>query len=170
MANIRENIVEVELEARQLHRSFASHMLGEGDINAQIYGVRLFRNGEPENVEGTVTGYFIRADDQTVVMEGEKEGNVAKVTLEESCFAVPGNFMLAIKVTSGTMTNTLRIVDGTILDTVKGDIIDPGNVIPDLSDYEALAERIEAAAEETEGIEFSVSQIEGTRYKLVADI
>lgn len=170
MANIRENIVEVELEARQLHRSFASHMLGEGDVNAQIYGVRLFRNGEPENVEGTVTGYFIRADDQTVVMEGEKEGNVAKVTLAESCFAVPGNFMLAIKVTSGTMTNTLRIVDGTILETVKGDIIDPGNVIQDLSDYEALAERIEAAAEETEGIEFSVSQIEGTRYKLVADI
>ena len=33
MANIRENIVDIELEASQLHRSFAPHMLGEGDIN-----------------------------------------------------------------------------------------------------------------------------------------
>ena len=168
MANIRENIVDIELKGSQLHRSFVSITLGEGDNNCQVYGVRLFRNGEPENVEGSVAGYFIRPDGQAVLMDGEKSGNVAKVMLEESCFIVPGNFTLAIKILSATMTNTVRIVDGTILDTVVGTPIDPGGVIPDLSDYEDAADRIEAAAEVIEGATFETENISGTRYKLIA--
>lgn len=168
MANYRENIVDIELEARQLHRSFVSITLGEGDSNCQVYGVRLFRNGEPEDVEGSVVGYFIRQDGQPVLLDGEKDGNVAKVMLEESCFTVPGNFMLAIKILSASMTNTVRIVDGTILDTVVGTPIDPGGVIPDLSDYEDAADRIEAAADVIEGATFETENISGTRYKLIA--
>ena len=168
MANNRENIVDIELNACQLNRSFNNHILGEGDEKAQIYGFRLFRNGQPEEIVGSVAGYFIRPDGQTVALVGEKNGNEGYVTLEESCFAVSGIFLLAIKIVSANMTNTVRIVDGTILDTVKGEIIDPGGVIPDLSDYIEYAERIEEAAETIEGLTIATQQISGTRYKLVA--
>ena len=170
MADYREHIVDVELEAGQVHRSFVNFSIGEGDINSQRYGVRLFRNGEPENVSGSVVGYFIRPDGNTVALTGSKSGNEAWVTLSQSCCAVEGQFMLAIKITSGSMSNTVRIIDGTIVDTVKGAVIDPGNVIPSLADYTDLAEAIEAAAESIEGITIDVSQIEGTRYKLIAAI
>ena len=168
MANIRENIVGIELEGSQLHRSFASNLLGEGDIGCQKYGVRLFRNGEPENIDGSVVGYFIRQDGQTVTIAGEKDGNVGTVTLEEACFVVPGNFTLAIKITNASMSTTVRIVDGTIVDTMAGDLVDPGSVIPDLSDYEDYAEAIEAAAETVEGLTLGTTKITGSRYKLTA--
>ena len=171
MANYREDLVDIELTSGQLHRTFANHMLGEGDENCQRYGVRLFRNGEPEDITGaSAVGYFIRADDQTVVLTGGVNRNVAWVELEKSCFMVEGNFTLSIKITGTDITNTLRVVDGTIVDTVKGAMIDPGNVIPSLADYTALAEAIEEAAESIEGITIDVSQIEGTRYKLIAAI
>lgn len=171
MANYREDIVDIELAAGQLHRTFANHMLGEGDENCQRYGVRLFRNGEPENITGaSAVGYFIRPDSETVVLTGGVSGNMAWVELEKSCFMVEGTFTLSIKITGTDITNTLRVVDGTIVDTVKGSMIDPGNVIPSLSDYTDLAEAIEEAAESIEGITIDVSQIEGTRYKLIAGI
>lgn len=168
MDNIRENIVDVELEGSQLHRSFASNLLGEGDIGCQKYGVRLLRNGEPEDIDGSVVGYFIRADGQTVTLTGEKDGNVGTVTLVESCFVAVGNFTLAIKITNASMSTTVRIVDGTIVDTMAGDLVDPGSVIPDLSDYEDYAEAIEAAAETVEGLTLGTTKITGSRYKLTA--
>lgn len=169
MANYREDIVDIELTSGQLHRTFANHMLGEGDENCQRYGVRLFRNGEPEDITGaSAVGYFIRADNQAVVLTGGVSGNVAWVELEADCFLVEGNFTLSIKITGADITNTLRVVDGTILDTIKGSMIDPGSVIPDLSDYMQYAEDIEAAAEVIEGVTFEAQQITGTRYKLVA--
>lgn len=171
MANYREDLVDIELTSGQLHRTFANHMLGEGDENCQRYGVRLFRNGEPEDITGaSAVGYFIRADEQTVVLTGGVNGNVAWVELEKSCFMVEGNFTLSIKITGTDITNTLRVVDGTILNTVQGDIVDPGNVIPDLSDYDEAADRIEAAAEITEDMVFEATQIEGTRYRITAQI
>ena len=62
MADYREHIVNIDLESGQVHRSFANFAIGEGDINSQRYGVRLFRNGNPVDVEGSVVGYFIRPD------------------------------------------------------------------------------------------------------------
>ena len=150
MAVYREDIADIELSTGRVHRTWMNHPLGEGDAEADVFGFRVFRNGEPVNITGqTCSGYFIRADGTTEVINGGAVSeNKAMLTLPAACYAVQGNFTLAIQLTSSGITKTLRIVDGTIVDVIKGAINDPGGVVPDLDSeaLEDLLDRVEAAA------------------------
>ena len=135
MANYREDIVDIELTGGSLHRSFLSKSIGAGDIKANRFGVRVFRNGTPVQLGGTCAGYFINAAGGTVaITNGTVNGNVAYVTLPEACYAVEGNFCLAIKVSLSGETVTMRIVDGTVTRTCTDTAYDPGNIIDDIED------------------------------------
>lgn len=140
MANYKEDIVDIELENGNLHRSFLKHSIGMGDALANRFGVRAFRNREPVQLAGTCTGYFIRADGATIAVTGTIDGNVAYVTLTDTCYAVEGYFCLAIKVASGGETVTLRIVDGTVNRTSTNASVDPGTIIPSIEDLIATIE------------------------------
>ena len=143
MANYREDIVNIELSTGLIHRSFLKKSIGEGDKKADRFGVRAYRNGVPENLSGTCSGLFIRADGATVpVSDGYVSGNLAYVTLPETCYAVEGYFSLAIKVTTANDITTLRIVDGMVSRTSTDVAADPGTIIPSI---EALIEAIDEA-------------------------
>ena len=146
MANYREDIADIELTGGSIHRSFAQHAIGGEDEAANRFGIRAFRNGVPENINGSVFGLFIRADGGTVAIEsGTVEGNVAYVTLPSACYAVEGCFTLAIKVTSTNMTGTMRIVDGMVSRTSTDAIVDPGTIMPTIDDLiEAINEAVES--------------------------
>lgn len=145
MAIYKEDIVDVELENGTIYRSFLGHSIGSGDNQANRYGVRVFRNGQPENIGGSCAGYFIRQDGETVaIINGTVNGNMAYVTLPESCYTVEGNFTLAIKCTGGGVTGTLRIVDGVVSQTSTDVIVDPGTIIPSI---DALVAAISEAME-----------------------
>lgn len=145
MAIYKEDIVDIELESGSIHRSFLNHTIGSGDDNANRFGIRVFRNGEPEEIGGTCAGYFVRADGETVVIsDGAVNGNTAYVTLPESCYAAEGQFALAIKISSGSITGTMRIVDGVVSRTSTEVAVDPGTIIPSVS---ALIATINAAVE-----------------------
>lgn len=169
MALHREDIVDIELESGSVHRSFMNQVVGEGDANANRFGFRCLRKGEPVDLAGsTVIGHFIRADGNTVEINGGYvEGPVAYVTLPESCYAVEGQFSLAIKLIGGGVAGTIRMVDGTVINTTNGTIIDPGTVIPDLSDYLEVVEDAEEAAETIRGISITTELISGTDYATV---
>lgn len=152
MANYKEDIINIELENGTLHRSFLHHSIGEGDAKANRYGVRVFRNKEPVALGGSCRGFFIRADGATVTIpDGVVTGNVAYVTLPETCYAVEGVFSLAIKVINGSETVTMRIVDGVVSRTSSGSAVDPGTIIPSV---EAMLAEI-AAAEATIPLDYS---------------
>lgn len=143
MANYREDIVDIELTGGNIHRSFMNHTIGQGDDDANRFGIRVFRNGQPEALVGDCFGLFIRADGETVPIEnGVVDGNTAYVTLPPACYAVEGNFTLTIKVNGGGVTGTMRIVDGVVSRTSTSVVVDPGTVIPSV---EALIEAIDAA-------------------------
>lgn len=144
MANYREDILAIELENGNLHRNFLQHTIGGGDALANRFGVRVYRNGMPVALTGTCTGFFIRADGGTIpINNGVISGNVAYVTLIDTCYAVEGVFSLAIKITDGSETVTMRIVDGLVSRTTTGEPIDPGTVIESV---EALIAAINEAA------------------------
>lgn len=152
MAIYHEDIVDIDLNSGSIHRSFLMHSIGEADKNANRFGIRTFRDGEPETLGTAVcTGYFIRADGGTVLLDtGVVDENVAYVTLPQSCYAVEGNFCLVIKMAgvdaSGTnVTGTMRIIDGVVTNTTTDTVIDPGGVIPDINDLLELIEEAEAA-------------------------
>ena len=135
MANFHEDIVNIELENGNIHRTFLNHSIGAGDNSANRFGVRLFRNGVPENVSGSCFGLFIRADGQTVTINnGTVTGNTAYVTLPEACYVVEGQFCLTIKVSGTGNAVTLRIVDGVVSRTSTSVLVDPGTVIPSIED------------------------------------
>lgn len=170
MAIYHSDIADINLESGTIHRSFAQKTIGEADANANRYGVRLWRNGEPENVGGsTCMGYFIRnANGDTVTINGGMfSGQEAFVELPEACYAYDGGFTLVIKLVGGGVTGTMRIVDGTVINSMHGTPIDPGTTIPDLSDLMDVIERAEAAAETIAGISVTAELVSGDNYGIV---
>lgn len=167
----RIDIVEINLDKGNLHRSFVNKQIGEGDQNGNVFGGFLIKNGGPVDITGsTVTGYFIRSDNSCVVIEGDASGNEFMVTLPAQCYAVEGNFSLAIKVTGSEKTETMRIIDGTVVNTATGTVIDPGSIVPDLEELMDVIERAEAAAEEVATFIVTEELIEGTDYRLIVNV
>ena len=172
MAIIHTDIADIELNSGTVQRSFAQKIIGEGDTKANRYGVRLWRNGEAESVGGsTCMGYFIRhANGDTVTINGGLfSGQEAFVELPEACYAYDGGFTLVIKLVGGGVTGTMRIIDGTVVDSMIGAPIDPGSVIPDLEDLLEVIERAEDAAEVIAGISVYAQQVEDDNYAIVVN-
>lgn len=169
MAIYREDIVDIELESGSVFRSFMNKSIGEGDALGNRFGFRCFRNGVPVSLIGsTVVGHFIKPNGETVeISDGAVTGDTAFVTLPASCYTVEGQFTLVIKLIGGGVTGTIRMVDGTIVSTTNGDVIDPGSVIPDISDYLAVIEDAEEAAETVYGFSVTTELISGEDYTLV---
>ncbi len=168
MAIFRNDIVDIELESGTVFRSFMNKSIGEGDENANRFGFRCLRNGVPVSLTGSaVLGHFIQADGNTIQLTGEVDGDTAYVLLSADCYAVEGQFALAIKLSGGGVTGTIRMVDGTVVSTTNGAVIDPGNVIPDLSDYLAVVEDAEEAAEAVFGFSVTTELISGNDYAII---
>lgn len=168
MAIYREDIVDIELESGTVFRSFMNKAIGEGDNNGNRFGFRCFRNGVPVSLAGSgVIGHFVRADGNTVQLTGAIDDNTAYVTIPATCYAVEGQFSLAIKLSRGGIVGTIRMVDGTVINTTNGAVIDPGSVIPDLADYLAVVEDAEEAAETVFGFSVTTELISGTDYRIV---
>jgi hypothetical protein len=91
------------------------------------------------------------------------------VELPESCYAYAGGFTLVIKLVGGEVTGTMRIIDGTVIDSLIGTPIDPGGAIPDISDLMAVIERAEDAAETIAGISVYAQQVEGDNYAIIVN-
>ena len=163
----KEDVIDFDLETGNTNRSFSHKILGEGDIKGNRFGIRITRNGEEINMTGvSVIGYFINANGDTEVINGERSGSKCWVELPEACYTVEGKFTLSIKISDGTTITTVRIIDGTIENTAVGTAYDPGQVIPNLEDFEELVERVEEAAETIEGINITNTLISGTRYRI----
>ena len=143
MAIYKEDIVDVDLNNSNIYRNMMMKTIGEGDKLANVFGVRILKNKEPVSMPGaTCNGYFIRSDGATIVIEGTVGGNVATVALPQSCYAYEGTFSLAIKVTCDGITDTIRIIDGVVLNTETGHYVDPGTIMPTIDE---LMDAIDAA-------------------------
>lgn len=166
-----ENWAVVDLQAGQLHRSFATFVAGEADVSGNQIGVKLYNNGAAVTLSGaSCVGYFSRANGTTVVITGAVSGNTCYVRLPSSCYSVEGNFSLAIKLIQSGVTTTLRIVDGTIVNTTMETLVDPGTTIPSLADYTALVTRAEAAAATIDHLSTSATVVAGDRYKCIVTL
>ena len=115
MAIYKEDIVDIELESGTIHRSFLCHAIGLGDNQGNRFGVRLFRNGAAENVgSASVTGLFMAPNGTNYIINGSgnvwKSGNVAGVILPSGCYAVEGQFTLAIKLSLSGVVTTIGLL------------------------------------------------------------
>ena len=155
MAINKENFRRVEL-ATGIVRDSLPVVIGEGDIEADRFGVEVFRGAgdTPTDLTGMdCTGYFIRQTGDTVVITGTVDGNRAWVDLPQACYAYEGQFSLAIKLVGGGVTGTMRIVDGVVRRTTTDTTVDPGTLVPSIED---LIQAIEDASDEIEAVVASI--------------
>ena len=133
--------VDAEILMTPIRTLYAS-----GDKNAHTFELSIYRNKEPLKIDGAgVIGYFLRADGYTVPVSGTASGNVAKVTLAESCYTVVGQFNLIIKVTVGSERKAVFWGNGYVTRSQTDSVIDPGKTIPSLDELLAQIAAVEAA-------------------------
>ena len=100
------------------------------DNAGNLIGVQITDDGEPAVVSGGVMGYVIRSDGGTVVIPGTLVENRASIVLPSSAYAVPGAISIVIKIG----TTTVGACTGYVYQSSTETIIDPGQVVPDLSE------------------------------------
>ena len=110
--------------------------LFSGDRDGNLIGVSVVNNGTAVTLSGTCMAYIIRADGQTIEMQGTVSGNKASVVLPSSAYIIVGPISIVLKVDNVTVAACATYVHETATDTV----IDEDNVIPSLEDvYEKLS-------------------------------
>lgn len=136
----------------QLQRTLLRGPLVQADVSANVIEVTVTRGGEPETVGG-ITGYMVRNDGTTLALGGTASGNVARVTLPQAAYAIVGRAQIVIRSTTGGVATTIAWLDCTVIQSETDQIIDPGNLIPNLdtllgriADCEAAATAARAAA------------------------
>lgn len=105
-----------------------------GDKMANRVGAYVLMDGTPANISGTCVGTAIRADGSTVPLIGTVSGSQAYVDLPPACYAIAGEIQVYIKIASGETETTVLAAVGTVRITETGTVIDPGIVIPSVSD------------------------------------
>lgn len=161
----REDLIDIDLDNNgSLHRSFLNHAIGKMDDMANRFGVRLFRSGQPVNVEGCqCSGVFMAPNGQNIAISGNdvtgKSGNAIWIQLPDACYAVSGQFSLAIRVTSeyADVVSTMRIVDGVVNNTGADDVVVPVDRLPTTND---ILEAFQAWQEAAIGsVRFDITQV-----------
>ena len=143
-----QDIVSIDLDCGNIHRSFLHRSIGKGDSNANRFGVRVFRGKNAVNLSGvSCQGYFRNSNGENIALTsyGTVSGNVAYVTLPEACYNYEGNFTLAIKLVGGGITGTMRIIDGMVDNTNTGGAVAPTGSVPTYQEILALYDEMQAA-------------------------
>lgn len=118
-----------------------------GDNNAHTWRVIILDGGKPAQITGSITGYFVRADGNTVVVTGNLSGNIASVTLAQACYAIEGDLRAVMRLKIGESTITLSALILHVRSEISDSIIDPGDVIPSLDDLLAQIDACETATD-----------------------
>ncbi len=151
MAIYHQDIADIELNSGSILRTFLKRSIGLADAAANRFGVRVFRDGEPETLSGvTCQGFFKNADGVNIALTsyGTIDGNVAYVTLPAACYNVEGRFTLAIKLVGSDVTGTMRIVDGNVDNTNTSSPVAPTGSVPTYQEVLSVFEQMQAALDE----------------------
>lgn len=145
MAVFKNDIVNINLETGNIFRSFLNHSIGFKDGDADRFGIRAFRDGEPVDLTGaSCQAVFMAPNGVNIALTsyGTVSGNVAYVTLPQACYDVEGQFCLAIKLISNGVTSTVRIVDGVVERTGASGAVAPTGSVPTYQEVLSVYEQV----------------------------
>lgn len=151
MALARQYKLDVDLNA-QLATRLMPGVLQQGDAEANVFEIRVFKGKEPADLSGfTAAGYFQRGDSDRVPISGTIEGNAVTVQLEAECYAVSGDYIAFVRLISASTGEKITIlrIGGTVETEGSGAILDPSGRIPSIEDVIAQLDEMERATEET---------------------
>lgn len=96
-----------------------------------------------------VTAYMIRADKTTLTITGtiDSQGR-ATATLPSAAYAIPGQAQIVVNVTTTDTITTALVLDCVILRSTTDTYIDPGHVVPDITELLAQIATMRSATTE----------------------
>ena len=121
------------------------------DVMGNKVGVTVTNGGENYTITGTITGYVIRSDNSTVVIDGDSNENKAWIELNEQAYAIPGPISIMIRETVGDVKTVLCACRTTVMRSSTDAIIDPGQVLPSVAELTARVESLESGAVDLAG-------------------
>ena len=155
MANVQKvDLVNIDLNTGNIHRSFFSHAIGLKDNKGDAFGVRVFRDGEAVDLTDTsVQGVFMPPQGSPIAITSGNSvsGNEAYVVLPQACYDYEGQFTLAIKLVGGGVTGTMRIVDGIVSNTHASGTVAPTSAVPTYQEVLATYDDMVAATAAANG-------------------
>ena len=145
MAVYKRDIVDINLETGNIHRSFLKHSIGYMDQKADHFGIRAYRDGVPVDLTGvSVQGVFMPPQGSPIAITSGNivNFNEAEVVLPQACYNYDGQFTLAIKLVDSTnsVTGTMRIVDGMVDNTHASGTVAPTEAVPTYQEIIAVYE------------------------------
>ena len=156
MAIYKRDIVDINLETGNIHRSFLKHSIGYLDQQADRFGIRTYRDGAPVDLSGvSVQGIFMPPQGSPISITGVQytavSGNEAIVVLPQACYNYDGQFTLAIKLVDSTnaITGTMRIIDGMVDNTHASGTVAPTSAVPTYQEILATYDAMVAATAAT---------------------
>lgn len=151
MSGMIERVFRVDTE-QPMVRQRLRDVLVKGDRSAHRIRVELNRGGTPLTGLGQVHGYAVRPDGVTVVAEGSAADNCLEVTLPPACYDVPGRVELLLRVEKGDTILTALWLEMLVAGGVTDEAMDPGSIVPSLSDLLSQLGRMETATGAAEGL------------------
>lgn len=143
MSLYQQDILKTDMNRGGFHRSFLNHAIGKNDNIANRFGVELYREDEPVDLnEATCEAFFMSPAGEHIVIMGQASGNVAFVDLPQACYNYEGQFTLAIKVIGGGVTGTVRMIDGIIENTFVDGAVAPVASVPTYQEVLAVYDQM----------------------------
>lgn len=119
-----------------------------GDKNAHTWEVRVYdKNNMPVDLTGmNVIAYFSpRELEKSFSVHGTIESNVAKVTLDEKCYAVSGRLTGVLQVSNVDDIVTMAIAQFRVREDINEQIVETGDPINNVQDLLAQIEAMKSA-------------------------
>lgn len=119
-------------------RSFPGEVFNNDSLG-NLIGVEVTKDGEPFDLTGSVNGYCVLSNGETIPVAGSRSGNKASIVLPQTAYSVRGIIKITLKLTNGNETTTLLQVVGAVDQSVTGNMVNPGSVVQDWSQQIAAA-------------------------------
>ena len=161
------HLVFIQDMNREIKMQDLDGSLYEGDDSGVRISVKVYRDGTPEALSGSIIAEIMKSDGTLIVQNGGiTGGNIAYVIMPKQAL-LPGPIKIVIKNSAGGVKTTICAIRGTVTIVNGTAYLDPGSVIPSLADYTSLVTRAEAAAATVNGLSFSATQLTGDDYRCV---
>ena len=108
-------------------------------------------SGSAVNITGTIIGVYLGENNNMVPLAGAISNGKAIVTLEDTCYKIPGKFVLSIYAVNGTQTICIYSGIGYMFRTQSARVAYPSKAIPDIQELldnaDAVISDVNAAVE-----------------------